>query len=91
MEDMALPGAIGAEDIIPEVDEDAQFRMGYILFEETGSRVPYIIIPNNTAGRNPQKVVEYMTNHMKDRSGRPLPKPNIAFRVRARGSSYLEW
>ena len=31
-----------------------------------------------------------MTKHMKHK-GQPLEKPSIAFRVRARGKSYLEW
>ena len=52
--------------------------------------MPYLIIPNTDEGHDPEKIVEYMVNHLKF-NGKPLSKPNIVFRVRARGQSYLEW
>lgn len=74
-----------------EHGEDAgKFRYGEIEFEETGARVPYLIIPATDEGKDPRKIVEYMRTHMKF-NGKPLSKPNIAFGVRARGKSYLEW
>ena len=66
------------------------FRYGEILFEETGSVVPYLLIPDTEEGQNPQLVMKMMIDHLR-KDGRQLEKPNIAFRVRARGKSYLEW
>ena len=37
-----------------------RFRYGEIDFEETGNRVPYMIIPNSDEGRDPAKIVEMM-------------------------------
>ena len=84
-----LPGMIG-EDVDEDDAPDAKFRYGEIEFEETGSRVPYLIIPNTDEGKQPKKIVEYMRTHLKFQ-GKELSKPNIAFRVRARGKSYMEW
>ena len=67
-----------------------RFRYGEIDFEETGNRVPYMIIPNSDEGRDPAKIVEMMVKHLKYK-GSLLEKPNIAFGVRGEGQSYLEW
>ena len=67
-------------------------RYGELQFDESGKTVPYLIVPDNEDGRNPAKVVEYMVKHLKTGTEKKkLTKPNIAFRVRARGKSYLEW
>ena len=67
-----------------------KFRYGEVMFEETGAKVPYLIIPNTDEGRDPATIVQYMVRHMKF-NGRALSKPNMAFRVRARGASFMEW
>eukprot|EP01043_Picozoa_sp_COSAG02_P051481 COSAG02_NODE_5422_length_4345_cov_3.380593_4_plen_702_part_00 len=74
----------------PISEEVGKFRYGEIEFEETGTRVPYLIIPATEDGKDPRKIVEHMRSHLRF-SGKELSKPNIAFGVRARGKSYLEW
>jgi hypothetical protein len=83
-----LPGMVGIDS--DEEVEGAKFRYGEIEFEESGNRVPYLIIPATDEGKDPKKIIEYMRTHLKFQ-GKELTKPNIAFGVRARGQSYLEW
>jgi hypothetical protein len=71
-------------------EERSHFRYGEIFFEETGSTVPFLIIPDTEEGRDPSKIVAMMTKHLR-KDGRPLPKPRVAWQVRAAGRSYLEW
>ncbi len=78
-------GTSSGEEVVP-----GKFRYGEIEFEESGTRVPYLIIPATEDGKDPRKIVEYLRAHMRF-NGKELSKPNIAFGVRARGTSYLEW
>jgi hypothetical protein len=73
-----------------EQKERSAFKYGEIKFQETGSRVPYLIIPDHENGRDPELILRNMTRHLKFQ-GKALEMPNIAFDVRARGKSYLEW
>ena len=86
----AAAAAMGAAAARNRGERFKKFRYGEIEFEETGARVPYLLIPDTDEGHDPAKVVEYMVKHLKF-NGKQLVKPNICFRVRARGHSYMEW
>ena len=70
--------------------EEAPYKYGEVLFEETGQKVPYLIVPDNADGKDPKKILENLTTYVY-RDDAPLPKPNMMYQVRSRGKSYLEY
>jgi hypothetical protein len=75
----------------PKEDEPdgPKFRYGEIFMEENGSVIPYLIIPSEL-GRDPEGIMSMVVRHM-HHLGKPIEKPAIAFDIRARGASYLQW
>jgi hypothetical protein len=64
------------------------FKFGRIQFEENGNVVPYLIIDPSwkSSPECPALILDFMAHHFGLKK-----KPNIVFRLRARGQSYLEW
>ena len=47
-----------------EAEDETKFRYGELFFEETGSTVPYLVIPDTEEGHDPQTVVDTMIKHL---------------------------
>lgn len=66
------------------------FKYGEVLFEETGTKVPYIIVPDTPEGKDPKAILQKLTTYAQPR-GAPLSKPNVMYQVRSNGDSYLQY